>query len=352
MKLLRFVIAALILLAGLAGSARAQDASGQTLSAANMAYGAKNYDQAIIDYQAVLQANPNSWQAYQGLGNCYYVKGDSATALMNYQKSLALNPNNPHLASLAQSMQAKAATSTAAAVVSSVPATTASTPTVATASTSTVTMVATPVPTAATVASTPVAAASSKPSSPMPSGSDNGKIVIQIQGGLTIPASSGLADNTSAGPAIEGLIGYAFSKDFTLGLECGVDEWSTPASNKVWGGVGGLNHVPVELVGQYNINTGSVVTPFVLLGAGVAFDYSLDNPFSNDESWINFELDPGLGVAFNVAKDFNLFVQGKVALDFAPTSGLTGELIHGPNSATSDSPILSIPVQLGVNLSL
>ncbi len=345
MRKTRLAVALLIVLMGLASTNWAQqDPAAQNLIAANAAYGARNYDLAITDYQAALQSNPNSWQAYMGIGNCYYVKGDSNNALMNYQKSLALNPNNPHLASLAQSMQATVAAPSAA----STPAMTSPAATTASPAITTAAPAATPL---ATVVSTPVAAVAFKPAAASVS-SDNGKVVLQVQGGLTIPTSSGLSDNTSAGPAIEGLIGYAFSKNFTLGLECGVDEWTTPSTNKAWGGVGGLNHVPVEMVGQLNMDTGGSVTPFVLLGAGVAFDYSYNNPFSNDESWVNFELDPGLGVAFNLAKDFNLFVQGKLALDFASTSGLTGELIHGPNSAASDSPIISIPVQLGVNVSL
>ncbi len=191
-------------------------------------------------------------------------------------------------------------------------------------------------------ATSTTAASSTATSSTTSSGSDSGKMVIQLQGGLTIPTSSGLANFTTAGPSIEGMIGYAFSKDFTLGLESGVEEWDTQSKY----GVGGINHVPLELVGQYNFAGGPVV-PYVDLGVGLAFDWSTN--FISSQT--NFELDPGIGVAFNLAKDFNLFVQGKLAMDFNST-GKGGESIAAPNSATPDSPLMSIPVQLGVNFLL
>ncbi len=186
-------------------------------------------------------------------------------------------------------------------------------------------------------------AASAATSSASSSSSDNGKIVLQLQGGLSIPTSSGLSTFTAAGPSIEGMIGYAFSKDFTLGVESGIEEWDTQSKY----GQGGINHIPLELVGQYNIGMGGSVTPYVVLGAGVAFDWSTD--FIPSQT--NFELDPGIGVAFNLAKDFNLFVQGKLAMDFNST-GKNGESIAASPTASPDSPLLSIPVQLGVNLSL
>ncbi len=180
---------------------------------------------------------------------------------------------------------------------------------------------------------------------------DSGKWVVQAQGGMSIPTSDGLSSNTTAGLSLEGMIGYAFTRDFTLGLESGLDTWSTPATNRAWGGVGGLNHIPLELVAQYNFIGGSV-TPYVVLGAGVAFDYSAQNPFSTSQSWTNFELDPGIGVAFNVAQDFNLFAQAKLDLDFASTTGAGGENIIPLNGTTPDSPIISIPIQIGLSFLL
>ncbi len=185
-------------------------------------------------------------------------------------------------------------------------------------------------------------ATSSTAASSTASSSDNGKLVLQIQGGLTIPTSSGLSTFTAAGPSFGGMIGYAFSKDFTLGVESGVEEWITQSKY----GQGGINHIPLELLGQYNFTGGSIV-PYIDLGVGVAFDWSTD--FIPSQT--NFELDPGIGVAFNLAKDFNLFVQGKLAMDFNST-GKNGESIAASSTASPDSPLMSIPVQLGVNLSI
>lgn len=114
MKYSRFAVALLFLSAGLAETAFAQNQSGQYMSAANSAYSAKNYDQAIQYYNTAIQSNPNSWSAYQGLGNCYYFKGQTTEALSNYQRALSLNPNNPQLSSFVQSLRAKVGTAPAA----------------------------------------------------------------------------------------------------------------------------------------------------------------------------------------------------------------------------------------------
>lgn len=108
MKILKMCITILSFLGGMGSAAWAQgDATSQYMQAGNAALAAKNYDQAIAYYQAVVNANPNNAGAYQGLGNCYYFKGDQATALSNYQKALNLNPNNPQLSQFVQTLQAK-----------------------------------------------------------------------------------------------------------------------------------------------------------------------------------------------------------------------------------------------------
>ena len=183
------------------------------------------------------------------------------------------------------------------------------------------------------------AATAAPAATPVAAGPENGKVVLQVQGGLGIPASGGLANFTAAGPGFEGMIGYA-SKDFTLGLECGYGEWPTQLK---YGGAGGVNHIPLELVWQYNIDTGAGVTPYWLVCGGLAFDYSTN--FIPSET--NFEMDPGLGVAFSLAGDMSFFIQAKLAIDFAPNAESQALVIHG-NTAL-DNPILSIPLQLGLN---
>jgi hypothetical protein len=83
----------------------AQDKSMPYYEAGNKLYSQKNYDRAVQYYNAAIQFNPNLWQAFQGLGNCSYVKGDKAQALSNYQKCLSLHPDNPGLSSFVKSLR-------------------------------------------------------------------------------------------------------------------------------------------------------------------------------------------------------------------------------------------------------
>jgi hypothetical protein len=105
-----------------------------------------------------------------------------------------------------------------------------------------------------------------------------------------------------------------------------------------------------DLVGRYYLPFLQSPRLYLFLGVGVAFDsfggdYSVSWPgFSQTgafvpESWTNFELAPGLGIAFPVSNQLNAFVQGKVILDFAPTDG--------PNPESNATPIVGIPVLAG-----
>jgi tetratricopeptide (TPR) repeat protein len=71
-------------------------------------YEAMDFQGALLNFQAGL-ALVNSAPGYQGLGNCYYSLGRSQEALSAYQKSLALNPNNPHLTSFVETIKSQAA---------------------------------------------------------------------------------------------------------------------------------------------------------------------------------------------------------------------------------------------------
>jgi tetratricopeptide (TPR) repeat protein len=64
------------------------------------------YAKAIGYYQMAVQADPNNAQAYQDMGNAYMKLNDQANALMAYQKSLALNPDNPTLKVMVDNMSA------------------------------------------------------------------------------------------------------------------------------------------------------------------------------------------------------------------------------------------------------
>ncbi len=75
-------------------------------------YQQRNYEQAIRYLKFVVQNDPNNWQAYQILGNCYHDLHDDVSALAAYDKSLAANPNNPGLKAYADNLRAASPTPT------------------------------------------------------------------------------------------------------------------------------------------------------------------------------------------------------------------------------------------------
>jgi tetratricopeptide (TPR) repeat protein len=71
-------------------------------------YNQKQYNDAIRYFQYAVQTDPQNWQAYQGLGYSYYATGDKADAFSALDKSLSLNPNNPSVKQLADSLRGPA----------------------------------------------------------------------------------------------------------------------------------------------------------------------------------------------------------------------------------------------------
>jgi CubicO group peptidase (beta-lactamase class C family) len=53
-------------------------------------------DNAILIIQVILREYPQSWQAYDALGDIYIMKEDTASAIQSFKKSLELNPQNTH----------------------------------------------------------------------------------------------------------------------------------------------------------------------------------------------------------------------------------------------------------------
>jgi hypothetical protein len=84
---------------------QAQVTSGKFVSEGNKFYAAKDYASAIASYLEAIQADPNNAVAYQGLGNCHYMLNMKEDALDAYQKSLALNPDNPSLVATVKRLQ-------------------------------------------------------------------------------------------------------------------------------------------------------------------------------------------------------------------------------------------------------
>jgi tetratricopeptide (TPR) repeat protein len=52
----------------------------------------------IVEAIEILKLNvekfPNSWNTYNSLGEAYLIKGSKELAILNYEKSLKLNPKN------------------------------------------------------------------------------------------------------------------------------------------------------------------------------------------------------------------------------------------------------------------
>jgi CubicO group peptidase (beta-lactamase class C family) len=53
-----------------------------------------DYDDAILIFKAVLVDYPESWEAYNGLGEAYLQKGDRQSAIQSFKRALELNPEN------------------------------------------------------------------------------------------------------------------------------------------------------------------------------------------------------------------------------------------------------------------
>ncbi|MBL0341385.1 MAG: tetratricopeptide repeat protein [Bacteroidetes bacterium] len=54
----------------------------------------KKYDEAVGVFTMNCIANPDSYNAYDSLGEAYMNKGDKTSAIKNYEKSLQLDPTN------------------------------------------------------------------------------------------------------------------------------------------------------------------------------------------------------------------------------------------------------------------
>jgi tetratricopeptide (TPR) repeat protein len=62
-------------------------------------------DKAIELYQLNVTYFPNSPRVYESLGRAYIAKGETASAIKNYEKSLELNPANKNLADRLQRLK-------------------------------------------------------------------------------------------------------------------------------------------------------------------------------------------------------------------------------------------------------
>jgi hypothetical protein len=165
---------------------------------------------------------------------------------------------------------------------------------------------------------------------------DDQRWTESISGGFSFPSSESNAQAFGVGLGGSINVGYRFDTNFALLAQTGYYQYNLqgPASN----GGANLSYIPLMAVARYNILTGAV-HPYFLLGAGVALNgYVLgSNTAVNRQA--DFLLAPGLGVLFRVADIMAVFAQGRVDLDFTPSSGL---------GHATDSPSIFVPLELGV----
>src|ERR1700722_15479571 len=108
-----FFMVAFVFLSSFSSNAAAYTAT-DYYNAGLQLYNAKNYDQARQYFEAAVNLDPTNTAALTGAANCYYVQGDDAQALVDYQKLQAMDPNNSQWPALIQQLQAKTASASPA----------------------------------------------------------------------------------------------------------------------------------------------------------------------------------------------------------------------------------------------
>jgi len=66
----------------------------QTLEEATAAYSSGEFGKATEMYESLLKANGESAEIYYNIGNCYYRLNKTASAILNYERALLLNPGD------------------------------------------------------------------------------------------------------------------------------------------------------------------------------------------------------------------------------------------------------------------
>jgi tetratricopeptide (TPR) repeat protein len=70
--------------------------------------GRKQYADAIRIFRLNVENHPDSWNAYDSLGEAYMNEGENALAIQNYERSLQLNPQNSNGAAMLKKLRTDA----------------------------------------------------------------------------------------------------------------------------------------------------------------------------------------------------------------------------------------------------
>src|SRR5215510_10060954 len=94
---MRYAFIVLITLLGLTtGSLAASDSpanSEAVFARGNAAYAARHFPDAIKEYETLVSTGQWNPALFYDLGNAYYRTGDLGRSILNYERALALNPN-------------------------------------------------------------------------------------------------------------------------------------------------------------------------------------------------------------------------------------------------------------------
>ena len=97
-KLFIVLVAALGLLAVLAGGVIAQEPSpGELMARANVHYDREEYAEAIQQYEALIGQGYRDAAVHYNLGNAYLESGDLGRAILNYLRAEELSPRDPDI---------------------------------------------------------------------------------------------------------------------------------------------------------------------------------------------------------------------------------------------------------------
>lgn len=86
-------IAVLLLFAIASSIASAQETA--QFAKANQEYAAGDFNAAVSDYEELLRAGQDTPNLFYNLGTAYFRKKDFGRAILNYERSLALDPHHP-----------------------------------------------------------------------------------------------------------------------------------------------------------------------------------------------------------------------------------------------------------------
>ena len=94
-KRIRLCISVVTIALFCAGAGRLQAAKDPAFAKANQAYSEGRFQEAVDGYQSLVQSGRWSANLFYDLGNAWFRLGDFGRAILNYERTLALDPHHP-----------------------------------------------------------------------------------------------------------------------------------------------------------------------------------------------------------------------------------------------------------------